>query len=230
MEFFKTRVLEIIKETSDSYSVKMEIPQGYTWTAGQYSVWQFGNHEVEEGDKPARIFTIASAPEDGYLMFTTRISEKHTSWKDIIVNALKVGDEMLVANPKGSFTFHPEYEKSFAVAGGIGITPIRSLVKYFSVNNMAAHEFTVLYSDGRKEYCYHDDFVAFQKEMPNLKLVYVAEIDELNTLMKKYVDENKNTAEYLIAGSPGMNKAVSETLQGFGIEVENIKTDNFIGY
>lgn len=230
MKLFNTKVIEIIKETSDSYSVKMEVPENFTWNAGQYSIWKFVNYEVEEGDKPTRVFSIASAPEDGYLMFTTRINEKHTSWKDILLNDLKVGDEMQVANPKGSFNFHSGYKKSFALAGGIGITPIRSLIKHMSENNIEDHKFTIFYSDDRGEYCYSEDLIEIQDKMPNLEIIYILNREDLNIKMKKYVDKNSNESEYLIAGSPGMNKAISEILEGYGINKDNIKTDNFIGY
>lgn len=230
MEFFETKITEIVKETSDSYSFKMEIPEGYTWEAGQYTMWKFKDHEVEEGDRPVRIFTIASAPEDGYLMFTTRIAEEHTSWKDILLNDLKVGDKMLIAEPKGDFNFHNEYNESFVIAGGIGITPIRSLLKHISENNNPDHKLVVLYSDDRGEFCYTEDFREITEKMPNLNMVCISNRDEFTSEVEKYAKEKQNNAEYLIAGSPGMNKAFSEKLQGLGIKEENIKIDNFMGY
>ncbi|MDO5027290.1 MAG: FAD-dependent oxidoreductase [Tissierellia bacterium] len=230
MEFFETKIIDIVKETSDSYSFKMEIPEGFTWEAGQYTMWKFGDHQVEEGDRPVRIFTIASAPEDGYLMFTTRIADPHTSWKDILLHKLQVGDKMLVADPKGDFNFHGNYKESFVIAGGIGITPIRSLLKHFSENNKDDHKLVVLYSDDRGEFCYKRDFKEIVDKMPNLELIYISDRDKFTEEVKKYAEEKQNNAEYLIAGSPGMNKAFSEQLQSYGVKEENIKLDNFMGY
>ena len=45
-----------------------------------------------------------------------------------------------------------------------------------------------------------------------------------------YAKANGNEAEYLVAGSPGMNKAFTERLEGLGVKAENIKTDVFMGY
>lgn len=230
MEFYEAKVIEIEKETSDSYSFKMEIPQGFTWEAGQYTMWKFKDHEVEEGDRPVRVFTIASAPEDGYLMFTTRIDKEHTSWKDILINKLQVGDIMLVADAKGEFDFHDEYKESFIIAGGIGITPIRSLLKHYSENNNTDHKLVVLYSDDRGEFCYEDDFKEMTDSMPNLELIYISDRNEFTDRIKAYAKEKQNTPEYLIAGSPGMNKFISGVLTELGVSEDNIKVDNFMGY
>lgn len=230
MDFLETKIIDIVKETSDSYSFKMEIPEGFNWEAGQYTMWKFGDHEVEEGDKPVRIFTIASAPEDEYLMFTTRIADPHTSWKDILLKDLEIGDKMYIAEAKGSFNFHKEYKKSLVIAGGIGITPIRSLLKHYSENNNPEHELTVFYSDDRGEFCYEDDFEEIVKKMPNLDLVFISDRNEFNEKVEEYAKKVQNEAEYLIAGSPGMNKVFSEKLQGLGVKEDNIKVDNFIGY
>lgn len=230
MDFFETKVIDIVKETSDSYSFKLEIPQGFTWEAGQYTMWKFVDHKVEEGDRPVRVFTIASAPEDGYLMFTTRIAEDHTSWKNILLNDLKVGDKMMVAKAKGEFNFHGNYKESFVIAGGIGITPIRSLLKHFSENNNEDHKLVVLYSDDRGEFCYKYDFKEITDKMPNLELMFICDRDEFTAEVEKYAKEKQNNAEYLIAGSPGMNKVFSEKLEGLGVNKDNIKVDNFMGY
>lgn len=230
MKFIETKVIDIVKETSDTYSVKLEIPEGYTWEAGQFTMWAFKDHKVVDGDNPTRVFTIASAPEDGYLMFTTRIDEIHTSWKDIVLNDLKVGDIMIIRQANGKFRIHNEYKESFIIAGGIGITPIRSLMRHLVDNNDLDHKFTVLYSDDRGEFAYQEDFKKITDALPNLELIYISDRNEFNKLVEEYATKTQNNAEYLIAGSPGMNKAFSEKLQSLGVSERNIKMDNFQGY
>lgn len=230
MNFFETKIIDIVKETSDTYSFKMEVPEGFTWEAGQHTYWKFKDHKVEEGDRPIRVFSIASAPEDGYLMFTTRIAEFHTSFKDILLKDLKVGDGMYVANPKGEFNIHGEYKKSLIIAGGIGITPIRSILRHLQHNNDADHEITLFYSDDRGEFAYEEAFKEITEAMPNLDLHYISNRDEFTEKVDTYTKEVQNEAEYLIAGSPGMNAMFSSKLQGLGIKEENIKLDNFVGY
>lgn len=230
MNFFETEVINIIKETSDTYSFQLTIPEGMEWKAGQHSFFQFKDYEVAEGDKPKRVFSVASTMEDKFIMFTTRIEELHTSYKEILLNQLKVGDKILMSQPIGNFNVHENYKKSLIIAGGIGITPIRSIFKHLQFHNLNDHEFTVFYSDDRGEFAYVETFEEIKKAMPNLDFHFISNRDEFNEKVDTYAKEIQNEAEYLIAGSPGMNSFFSEKLQGLGIEKDNIKTDVFTGY
>lgn len=230
MEFFEITLKEIRKETSDSYSYIFDIPEGYEFKAGQHAGWKLKEHKVEEGDRDTRVFSIASAPEDGYLMFTTRIADPHTSYKEILLNKIKPGDKMLIASARGSFEFQKDRALTFVIAGGIGITPIRSILKTWSHHNDLAHKIEVLYSDDRGEFCYKQAFDEIQSAMPNLKLSLISQRELFMESVDAFAKENGNNAEYLVAGSPGMNKAFKERLMNIGISEENIKLDNFVGY
>lgn len=230
MDFFEIVLKEIRKETSDSYSYIFDIPEGYRFKAGQHAAWKLNSHKVDEGDRETRVFSIASAPEDGFLMFTTRIADPHTSYKEILLNKIKAGDTMSIANARGDFSFHKEYPQTFVIAGGIGITPIRSLLKHWAHNNDPEHKIVVLYSDDRGEFAYQETFDEITSAMPNLQLKLISQREVFMESVDEYAKENGNQAEYLVAGSPGMNKAFKERLIGLGIKEENIKLDNFVGY
>lgn len=230
MKFIETEVINIIKETRDTYSFQLKIPKGMEWKAGQHSLFQFKDYEVAEGDRPNRVFSIASTMEDEFIMFTTRIGDPHTSYKEILLNKLKVGDTILMTPPMGSFDVHEAYKKSLIIAGGIGITPIRSILRHLQFNNLEDHIFTVLYSDDKGEFAYVETFEEIKKAMPNLNFHFISDRDEFNEKIDAYVKEIQNQSEYLVVGSPGMSKFFSEKLLGAGIEKDNIKTDVFVGY
>ncbi len=231
MKFYEAKVKEIKQETSDSYSFIMEIPEGYTWKAGQHVLWKLHGYTVPEGDKDTRVFTIASAPEDGFLMFTTRITELHSGFKDVLLKQLKPGDIMEVATPLGNFTLDAkDYEKTLIIAGGIGVTPIRSLLRDFMDHPVAGHEVTVLYSDDRGEFAFEDFWKELQEKVPSVKMNFITDRDQFTGKTDSFAKENGNKAEYLVAGSPGMNTAFTERLTGLGIEASNVKTDIFMGY
>jgi ferredoxin-NADP reductase len=231
MEFTTTHLTKIIKETSDSYSYIMEIPDGFTWVAGQHAAWQIPGFELDPEDRNTRVFTIASAPEDGYLMFTTRIAEKHTSLKEVLLNKIRPGDPVGIAQPLGTFALDPDhYRKTLIIAGGIGITPIRSLLRHYMDHPSEGHAITVLYSDDRGEFAYPDFWETLKKKVPSIDLRLISERDRFTGDTDAYAREHGETAEYLIAGSPGMNKAFTERLEKLGIPEGNIRTDVFLGY
>lgn len=229
MQFFDTKVIEIVKETSDTYSFKLNIPEGMRWGAGQHALFKLPNAKLEEGDKPQRTFSVASSMEDGFIMFTTRISDLHSSYKENLLH-LNLGDPIQITQPIGSFTIHAEYNNSLVIAGGIGITPIRSILKHLEEENIPNHSITVFYSDDRGEFAYKDEFKQMNKKMDNLDFHFISDRDEFTNKVNDYAIKYKNDSEYLIAGSPGMNKAFSSSLQKLGIDKENIKLDNFVGY
>lgn len=229
MEFFEAKVTKIVQENSDTYSYYMEVPQGYTWKAGQHAVFAFRDLEVAEGEKADRIFTIASAPQEETLMFTTRIAEQHSAYKDVLLRQVEVGTVMKVGQALGRFDFKmEEYGKSLVIAGGIGITPIRALLQHYAGSHLD-HVLTVLYSDDRGEFAYGDFWQQMQQKMPNLELHLISERDEFTLFVSGYAAQAGNEAQYLISGSPGMNNAFSQSLQAQGIEKANIAMDSFMG-
>ncbi|WP_130836172.1 ferredoxin--NADP reductase [Lachnoclostridium sp. Marseille-P6806] len=230
MNFFEARFTRKIQENSDSYSFVMEIPDGFSWKAGQHALFRLTDREVAEGDRDSRVFTIASAPEDGCLMFTTRIAEPHSSYKEQLLRGLAPGDVLLVAPALGDFDLHFEKERSLIVAGGIGITPARSLLRHYSEQGAGEHLVSVFYSDNRGEYVYGDFWKETERKMPGLEIRLFSDQDEFTNRVKTYAAEHGNAAEYLIAGSPGMNSFFTKLLGELGIEKENLLTDNFMGY
>ena len=231
MEFKDAILRKIVKETSDSYSFIMDVPEGYTWTAGQHVLWRLKDYKVAEGDRDSRVFTIASAPEDGFLMFSTKIGEKHTSFKEILLNQIKPGDIIQVAKPLGSYAFDPEKDLSLIIVGGIGITPIRALLKHEMTNHRDGHKITVLYSNSTDEFAFRDFFTnEVTPAIPGIEFNYITDRAAFTGGAEAYAKEHGNDAEYLIAGSPGMNDAFTDQLQGLGIDEANIKKDTFMGY
>ncbi len=229
MKTFETKVKKIVQETSDSYSFIFDIPEGFEWKAGQHTAWTFPEFDLDKKEQ-RRIFTIASAPADGFLMFTTRIREEKSPYKEALLNDVKPGSPVIVNQALGKYSFHDTKKKSLCVAGGIGITPIRALVKDLYDNNDPSHEIKVIYSDESGEFCYSDFWKEAQEKLENLTVEFIKDTKVCTDTVKKYAEENGDEAEYLIAGSPGMNKAYEGMLQEWGISKDSIVLDVFMGY
>ena len=230
MEFKDTVLLEKKQIAHDSYSFKITVPEGYTWKAGQHVLWRIPDHKVDEGDKDTRVFTIASAPEEGFLMFATKIGELHTSFKEILLNKIQPGDTIQVAAPLGTFGFSPEKKKSLIIVGGIGITPIRSIMCHELDAHKDGHEIHMLFSEAGGDHPFGDFFREADKQLADFSVEFVTEVDVFTGKVAEYAKANGNDAEYLIAGSPGMNAAFTKQLQELGIEDASIVKDEFFGY
>ena len=230
MKFYESKIQKCQQETSDSYSFICALPEGYQWKAGQHARWRFVGFEDLEGEEAERIFTISSAPEDGVLMFTTRIADPHSPLKDALLKRLQPDLPIQISDPLGKFTFHEGVKSSLCIAGGIGITPVRSLLRHFSENPLEDHPITLFYSDDRGEYAYGNFWDEMKQKMPNLEIQFFDDGKACGEATRTYARDHGNDAEYLIAGSPGMNKFYEGLLAEEGIEKDAIVTDKFMGY
>lgn len=102
----------------------------FNYVAGQYVELTL-RHEGADNRGERRQFTLSSSPTDELLAVTNKFAPKDGStYKRALAN-LKPGDELFVSKPRGSFALpeHPGTPVVF-VAGGIGITPFRSMAAW----------------------------------------------------------------------------------------------------
>lgn len=229
MELFDTKVIRVIKEIPSVYTYVMAVPDHYVWKAGQHALWKLGDFDLPQKESQ-RVFTISSAPEENVLQFTTKIAEKHSEFKDVLLNKVKEGTKIQVAEAKGKFAFHEEKKKHLAVAGGIGITPFRALLMDWLDKPLDGHELTLLYSEDKGEYAYQDLWEEVKNNLPEVKDHFVKSPEECTDMAKTFAKDHMNEAEYLICGSPKMNEIYTKIFEEMGIEKDNIVTDVFMGY
>lgn len=218
----------MVKETEDLYSFIFEKPEGFKWEAGEHAI--FRNSEFNaEGEKNFRIFSFASIVEEDFLMFSTRISENSSEYKKKLLE-LKAGDKITVENPSGNFKIENFEKPILIMAGGIGITPVRSLLKQMDLNGINPKKLKVLYSDDRGEFAFEDTLKEINGKYDGLEFVFISDRDKFMEEIEIFSKQMMNDADYFISGTPGMNRVITEKLLSFGVEKTSIKTDNFVGY
>jgi ferredoxin-NADP reductase len=219
---------EIKQETSDVYSFIFNKPENFNWKPGQHGVFKFTDREIKKG-KDFRIFSFASINEEDIILFSTRIVDEPSEFKKNLLE-LKSGDVMTVDGPMGKFTIKDYSKPSLVMAGGIGVTPIRALVKDIHHNGVKTKDIKVLYSDDRGEFAYTDTLENARDNSEGLDLVFISDRNEFTDKIDAYAKENQNNSLYYISGTPGMTSFFKEKLTGFGVDQENIITDSFMGY
>ncbi len=104
---------------------------------------------------PRRTFTIASAPHEPRLLFATRVSE--SGYKRTLLE-LEPGALFEYLGPRGEFLFDAAVPAAAYLAGGIGITPFRSMLLHAAHIGMRRPT-TLFYSNAVVEAsAYHDLF------------------------------------------------------------------------
>jgi len=125
---------DVAKGTKSFY---WEPEKKVNYLPGQYFYYTLPKLNYDDPRGPTRHFTISSSPtEDNLLRLTTRIRPESAYKKTL--DELKIGDTVSGEGPSGTFILD-EHEKGphVLIAGGIGITPFRSFIKYNIDNNLS---------------------------------------------------------------------------------------------
>lgn len=108
--------------------------RSFAYKAGQYAEWTLpGSFKALESNR--RTFTIASSPTEKEVHLGIRISDPSSAYKTALSSA-QLGDIMHLHNVMGDFVLPSDQnQKIVMVAGGIGITPFRSMIKSITDKN-----------------------------------------------------------------------------------------------
>lgn len=213
-------------EIDDVYTFIFKSDKPYKWKPGQHGFFTIPGQKLE--GHSFRGFSIASIPEEHIIMISTRISDKPSAFKRVLVN-LKQGETIMMRGPFGPFYIEEQSRPVVFIAGGIGITPYRSIISE-AVRNNAITSINLLYIDSRKNFVYRDYFDTLLVNNSSVIIKYLTEKEELAKEMDALVEKLNNSADYYLSGPPGMVKHLKEKLIGQGIKKGNVKHEMFLGY
>lgn len=216
-------------EVGDVWSFFFEPLEPVNFVAGQYL------NLTMPGVPPAvsdRLFTIASAPHEPLLQFTTIIGPSHFKQK---LNSLKTGDEVEADQLGGDFTWDavPSALSNYGVkrlfiAGGIGITPYLSIIRD-RLHKKQPINSTLLYAGKNEKRPFVEEFHKAVKIDQTLNIKEYSETRLTLEQLKKDVPDVEHYVVYL-AGSQVFSEALGEGLVAGGFPRQQIKYDYFDGY
>ena len=203
----------------------------FTFRAGQYIEIELENPPYTDEKGNERHFSIASSPNDkGILMVATRM--RPSAFKRSLAE-IHLGTKVKVKGPRGNFVLHENPEKKAAfITGGIGITPVRSIIKYAAEEKLP-HKIVLIYSNRNpKSTAFLDDLKKWAGENPNFKL-FAKMTDEAGYVdaddVKKNVWDFGDTIFYVV-GPPEMVQAMTKILEELKISRDELRFEEFSGY
>ena len=228
LSIFKKRellFLESYKESEDVYTFLFEKEKDLTWKAGQHGLFSITHKKIKN---PTRPFSVASAPTENVVKITMGISDDPSDFKKAMLE-LKQGMKVSMSGPVGSF-YLKDNSPSLLIAGGIGITPFRSIVKQIEAEgNGVEKQIHLLYMDSKKSYIYKDELDGIANNT-SISVTYLDSRNDLHQEIDKFTSLYKNNGKYFIAGPKSMVDSISTYLQNNNISKRNIKKDAFFGY
>ncbi|MBI2599801.1 FAD-dependent oxidoreductase [Candidatus Daviesbacteria bacterium] len=221
------KVKKIKLETENSFSLILEKPKRFNFYPGQYLDIEL---PVNDPNSSTRAFTISSSPTENYLTVTTK--KGITPFKKFVEN-IKPGDTVFASHPAGTFVLD-ETESAVFIAGGIGITPFRSMIRYV-LDQKLKTPILLIYSNSDENFPFKDELDRWPKQLPNLKVIYhiskisgrlnidkLEKILNLKSLILNHI--------FYLAGPPNMVDDIEKILIETGVDPLNIRADRFDGY
>jgi ferredoxin-NADP reductase len=205
---------------------------------GQYFWVELLDPPYDDEKGPRRHISVVTSPTDrGVLGLCTRLRD--SAFKRSLVE-LPVGTEVEVEQPKGQFALPEDTQPHYVfLAGGIGITVFRSMLRYVDATG-EPYEVTLVYSNhDRESSAFLDELEALDGRADWFDLVatmtkdpeWEGETRRIGTdLLGDVLDGYLASHTYLVAGPPAMAEGVTEMLKSAGIPEERILYDGFSGY
>ncbi|MCC7496619.1 MAG: FAD-dependent oxidoreductase [Bryobacterales bacterium] len=216
-------------------------PPGFQFKAGQTADLTWVNPPETDAEGNTRTFSIASAPHEARLMFATRLRD--TAFKRILEKTA-IGTPLRMEGPFGNLTLHNNVQRpAVLIAGGIGITPFRSIIRRAAYEKLA-HRILLFYANTKAENAaFLDELTTIAKEYPNFS--FIPTLDqappawhgETGRISAEMISRHLKTAVptgsapvYYIAGPPAMSVGLRDVLNKAGIDDDDIRSEEFAGY
>lgn len=236
---FKLKLIEKIEIAKDTIELVLEKPNGFKFLSGQFFEWTIPMTKADlRGNR--RYFTISSSPTEDKIRLGIKINNPSSSFKKHL-QALKKGDILTAGNLSGDFTLKNQKKNLVFIAGGIGITPFRSLIKNL-LDERDERKITLFYSNKTAEEIAYQDLLGEASQKIDLKVVYVlTEEKEIpknfngekgrisEQILKKYI-KNLGDCDYYLSGPIAMVNGYKKLLLSLGVRRNSIYTDYFPGF
>ncbi|MBU6214535.1 hypothetical protein KGM48_01700 [Patescibacteria group bacterium] len=205
---------------------------------GQYLEWTLGhNNPDSRGNR--RFFTIASSPTEADVRLGVKFYGSKSSFKRALAT-MKAAETISVCHLSGDFVLPNDKTKKLVfIAGGIGVTPFRSMVQYL-IDTKDTRAVTLLYSNATaSEIAYKEVFDRAAREI-GMKTLYVLTNEPASVpgayhgfidgkVIRQAVPEYEDCT-FFISGPHGMVEAFKKILTDMGVSRFKIKTDYFPGF
>lgn len=239
MAIFSMKLKEKKEVAFDTMAFYFNKPDGLVFKAGQFADYTLINPSETDAEGNIRGFSFSNAPYEEDIFFTTRMRD--TAFKRDL-KKMDIGTELTMDASYGSFTLQNNTKiPAVFLCGGIGITPVRSIILE-ATHNQTDHKLFLFYANKTaKDAAYLDDFTKAQIENKNFKFIAsMTDIENLNDwsgekgfftkeMLSKYIGD-LSLPIYYISGPAAMVTSIRKTLNESGVDDDNIRTEEFSGY
>ncbi len=240
----KTKLFPVLKQkikiASNTADFVFSPGRALAYEPGQYMEWTLP-HKKYDARGIRRYFTLASSPTEHDIRIGVKFYEKGSTFKSALLDSDEYSP-FVATEVSGDFVMPKDTsQKLLFIAGGIGITPFRSMIKYL-IDSKQARDIILLYSARtQSDLVYQEVFNQASREL-GIKVRYVVTNQQIAQptiglqagridakLLEKETPDITDRLCY-ISGTHLMVKDMKTQLLSLGVASKNIKTDYFPGY
>lgn len=226
----KQKLMLVLKEkiqtARDTFDLIFTPNQKLQFQAGQYMEWTLG-HRRPDSRGNRRYFTITSSPTENNIRMGVKFYPESSTFKKSLLG-MRAGDGIVASQLAGEFTLPKDPKRKIVfIAGGIGITPFRSMIQYL-LDRHESRPITMIYANkSNADAVYRDVFDRAQLEL-GITTIYHEGLLTMENIAA-YAPDFKDRMFYL-SGPHGMVAAFEHLLADLGIPRSHIKVDFFPGF
>ena len=234
-ELLQAKLIKKIKRTEDTMSFRFMPEKPINFLPGQFLqvIFDKDNMTNQELNK---YLSFSSSPTKDYFEITKRISKSMFSEE---LRSLSLSDEVIFRAPFGNCVFKEDYTKIAFLIGGIGITPVISIIEYIVEKNLDTN-IVLIYSNHTEDIAFREALDKWQELKDKIKIFYVitdskpqdkklieGHIDK-DLLKEKVIDFEERM--FFVFGPPSMVEGIKRLYKEAFYIKENLRTESFTGY
>ncbi len=229
------KITEIIKQNDEVWTLKCASNNGKKII--DYKPGQYCHLTITSLGKESHPFSFTSSPlEKDHLTFGIKSVGDYTS----MISKVNVGDIAYIDGPYGTFNhFGKNGEELVFIAGGIGITPYLSMLRYIKEADRERKISLIWGIKTQNDMIFKTELEELKKDLPNLSVVHILSEDDSWTedcgfidreMLDKYgscEDREEQNKSYFVCGPKPMTNLVLRTLNDMEVSNSNIHYEQF---
>ena len=235
--FRQLAVTRIDRESDSVISIRVEDPEGAALPAarpGQYLTVRV--QPAEEQRSLLRNYSLSGPPEAGYYRITVK-REPDGAASGYLHTRLRVGDELDIAAPRGTFILDGSDAPLLLISAGIGATPVLAMLHALAATHAEREIWWLHGARSGRDHCFAAEVRSLLASLPNVRShVYYSSPDpsdrdfdsarRLTPSVLAELEPPRDAEAYLCGPAPFMDE-ISAGLAALGLDAAHIHTEPF---
>lgn len=238
----KLKLVDKRSEAKDTKSFFWKTEKKVVYLPGQFFYFTLPKLLYHDPRGATRHFTLSSSSTEGAtIRFTTKM-RKDSGYKKTL-GELEIGSHIAGEGPNGTFILDEnEPGPHVFLAGGIGITPFRSMIKYAYDKGLKEQLHLIYANSTPEEIAFKKEFDELAKKMSNFDVDYTISRPDgslirwkgltgrIDEKMITHLTSHLSSPTFWICGPPAMVDAMEKTLGKLKVTSDKVRSEKFSGY